>query len=138
MTILATQATLQTALVAAFAALPVQPEVIAWPNTRVTLPASPPLWAAVDFLWGEATEETIGPVGASTNVVVGVLQVTLHTPIGEGTGALAEASAVLRTAFSRQTLTGVRCDVMSAPVYLRTDDWQTAALRVAFQVPEPR
>jgi hypothetical protein len=137
-TILATQATLQAALVTAFDAMPTLPEVTAWPNTRVALPESPLLWAAVDFLWGEGIDETLGPVGVGTNVVVGVLQVTLFAPIGEGTGVLAESAAVLRAALGRQTLDGIRLDVMAAPVYLRTDQWQTAVCRVAFQVPEPR
>lgn len=118
------------ALFAAYADTP-----IAYPGE----PFEPPdgAWIRLNYLWGQGATESMQGGGAGTNRIIGVLQVDIFTPQGEGKGEAGRLADIVRPLVNRVTAGAVRFGTPSGLKRGNDDErWQHDLLDIPFDVEE--
>jgi len=106
---------------------------IRWPNVHYT-PPDDQSWLSVDILWGDGTVATKN----GRNVIVGVLNLNVFVPAGQGDGALAELCDDARDMINRWSGSGVRFSAPSGPrLSLSADSkWRQGTVTCGFTMDE--
>jgi hypothetical protein len=111
-----------------------------WANSRIrwpNVPYAPPnnkSWLSVSVLWGDGFIQTKN----GRNTVVGVLDLNVYVPVGQGDGTLAELCDDARDMVNRLEVSGVRFDAPSGP-RLSVDagsKWRQGTISCSFSTDE--
>lgn len=111
---------------------------VRWPNVDFIPPTDGSPWLAVDLMWGDGFARSMGEIGSGArNFMVGVLQLTVFGPTGEARGVTMALVDVARDIVNRVIISGVRCDVPSAPMPGSGElAWDSVIVRVPIEIEE--
>jgi hypothetical protein len=106
---------------------------IRWPNVHYT-PPSEDSWLSVDILWGDGFLATKN----GRNTLIGVVNLNVFVPVGNGDGTLAELCDDARDMLNRWSGSGVSFDAPSGPRFSTGTDskWRQGTVSCGFQVDE--
>lgn len=106
---------------------------IRWPNVAYS-PEEGKTWLSVNILWGDGFIATKN----GRNNLVGVLFLTVFSPVGRGDGAISELADDARDMVNRLEVSGVRFAAPSGPSFSTetATKWRQAQVTCSFSVEE--
>jgi hypothetical protein len=106
---------------------------IIWPNSPVD-PPNTGTWIQPSILWGDGFISTKN----GRNQIVGVVNINVYAPAGDGTGNLFSSADSVRDMLNRVEVSGVRFEAPSGPRIVPSPEsrWIQANVSVPFTVEE--
>ena len=109
--------------------------VIAWPLVEFEPPTNA-AWLKVDILFGDSFARTVSGNNEGVNSNVGVIQLSVFAPKGQGAGALNTLTGKARDIFSRHTGGGLICQASGTGFQGIDGAWAYRTIRTNFQAYE--